>query len=102
MVAEGTFSINRICKLVGISKNTYYHHKHSETRFEEKYQYLKNKVEKIIRADNSYGIKRIKSALKEQYNIEVGRDALGRLLKIWGLELRRKLKKPKISLLKKY
>jgi putative transposase len=31
----------------------------------------------------------------------VGRDALQRLLKLWGLQLRRKIRKPKISLIKK-
>jgi putative transposase len=95
------FSINNICKLCGISKNTYYSNRHPDERFEKKYQKLKNKIEKIIGKNCHYGVKRIKAALSEDYQIEVGRDALGRLLKLWHLGLKRKAKKGKKSIIKK-
>lgn len=67
----------------------------------DKYAHIKKKVEEVIKDNKSYGVKRIKSALKENYHIQIGRDALNRLLKLWSLNIRRKVKKPKISLIKK-
>jgi len=99
-VAAGTFSITRICKLCGISKNTYYNHKHPDERFVDKFEHIKRKVEKIIAQNSAYGVKRIKQALKDKYDIEIGRDALGRLLKLWSLGLKRKLRTSKKSVVK--
>lgn len=45
-------------------------------------------------------MKRIKQALFDKYRIEIGRDALGRLLKLWSLGLKRKLRTSKKSVLK--
>ena len=42
-------------------------------------------------------MKRIKKALLDQYQIEIGRDALNRLLKLWSLGLKRKLRTSKKS-----
>lgn len=100
-VANGTFSITRICKLCGLSKNTYYNHKHPDERFTDKFEYIKIKVKKIIAKNSAYGVKRIKQALLDDYSLEIGRDALGRLLKLWSLGLKRKLRKSKKSVIKK-
>jgi putative transposase len=97
----GLFSINRTCKLCGISKNTFYNHRHSDDSFAIKYAHLKQLIEKIIKDNCCYGVKRIKAALQDEYKTHVGRDALGRLLKLWRLELRRKNKKTKQSVIKK-
>ncbi len=52
--------------------------------------------------DNSfYGVKRIQAELKQRYNIEIGRDRLGKLSKLWGLGLKRKIKKNKLSMIRK-
>ena len=45
-------------------------------------------------------MKRIKRALWDKYRIEIGRDALGRLLRLWSLGLRRKLRTFKKSVIK--
>jgi putative transposase len=95
------FSQNRICKLCGLSKNTFKNHKHKDDKFQEKYAKLKKFVQKIIVKNSAYGVKRIKTALFEDYGIQVGRDALSRLLKIWGLQLRRKTQKHKSSIVQK-
>lgn len=100
-VGSGLFSINRICQLTGLSKNTYYNHKHPDDNFAVKYEYLKKKIEKIIAGDCRYGVKRIKAALWEDYEIHIGRDALSRLLKLWSLSLKRKVKKTKRSVIQK-
>ena len=100
-VKAGLFGVNRICKLAGISKATYYNCKHPNERFLDKYSQVKAFVDKIIIKNSAYGIRRIKAALKEDYQIIIGRDTLAKLLTLWGLSLKRKVKKPKISLIKK-
>ncbi|MCG2697779.1 IS3 family transposase [Candidatus Parcubacteria bacterium] len=100
-VAAGLFSINRICGLCGISKNTFYGHKHPDESFAAKYGHLKSQIERIIKENCHYGVKRIKAALWNEHKIHVGRDALSRLLRLWRLELRRKNKKAKKSVIKK-
>jgi putative transposase len=100
-VGSGLFSINRICRLTGLSKNTYYNHEHPDDSFAAKYEYLKKKIEKIIAGNSSYGVKRIKAALWEDYGIHIGRDALARLLRVWRLSLKRKAKKTKRNLIQK-
>lgn len=97
----GLFSVNRICQLCGIAKITLKNYQHPDDRFETKYQRLKIKIQHIIQDNSAYGIKRIKAALKDEYQLHIGRDALGRLLKLWGLQLKRKNKKVKISVIKK-
>ena len=97
----GLFSINRICKLCGIAKITFQNYQHSDDRFETKYEHLRAKISKIIHDNSSYGIKRIKTALSDGYQIHIGRDALARLLRLWGLQLKRKIRKKKVSIIKK-
>lgn len=87
--------------MCGLSKNTFYDHKHPNDRFEAKYGRLRGKIENIIKENCHYGVKRIKAALWNEYNTHIGRDALGRLLKLWRLELRRKNKKVKRSIIQK-
>jgi putative transposase len=58
-------------------------------------------VEKIIQKNSAYGIKRIKQAVFDKYKIIVGRDSLGKLLKIWGLSLKRKIKRKERSVIQK-
>lgn len=96
-----SFGVNRICQLVGISKATFYSHQDPKKKFEEKYNHLKKKVEKIIQKNSAYGIKRIKQALLDKYKIVAGRDNLGKLLQIWGLSLKRKIKKKQRSVIQK-
>lgn len=45
-------------------------------------------------------MKRIKRALWDKYRLEIGRDALGRLLRLWSLGLKRKLRTFKKSVIK--
>lgn len=98
---KGTFSVNRICQLTGISKATFYNHKHPQEQFESKYAHLKKKVEKIIQKNPAYGIRRLKQALFDKYQLNAGRDSLGKLLIVWGLSLKRKVKKKPRSVIQK-
>ena len=101
MVATSQFGVNRICKLVGISKTTYYNAKDPIERFENKYINIKSFTAKVIEDNPSYGVKRIKAELEDKYKIIVGRDALGKLLKLWGLSMKRKIKSKRPNLIQK-
>jgi len=101
MVKKDQFGVNQICRLVGISKATYYAAIDPIERFENKYFNIKSFVVEVIENNPSYGIRRIKAELKCEYNLEVGRDTLGKLLKLWGLSLKRKIKKKKPNLIQK-
>jgi transposase InsO family protein len=101
MVATGQFGVNRICKLTGLSKATYYAARNPVDRLKEKYEHIKISVEKVIEAHPQYGIRRIKAELEDTHGVNVGRDTLGKLLKIWGLNLKRKVKRSKTNMIKK-
>lgn len=100
-MAKGQFGVNRICKLTNISKATYYAAQNPDEKFERKYLNIKSQVSAIIEKDSSYGIKRIKAELEETYHTIIGRDTLGKLLKLWGLDLKRKIKKTKPNMIYK-
>lgn len=100
-MAKGQFGVNRICKLTGISKATYYAAQNPVTKFEQKHLNIKSFIERIIDHHSSYGIRRIKAELEDQYQISVGRDTLAKLLKIWRLDLKRKVKKSKPNMITK-
>lgn len=101
LVADKEIGINKVCALLKISKTTYYQCKNPLDRFQDKYIGVKKFVEKVIKNDPKYGVLRIKAALKEKYSLTIGRDALSKLLRIWGLNLRRTIKKSKPSLIRK-
>ena len=84
---------------MGISKGTFYYSNDPSINFEQKYNRIKEFVKKIVEKRPSYGIRRIKEELDREYGVFVGRDALGKLLKIWGLALKRSIKKKKRSLI---
>lgn len=95
------FSINRICKLSGISKNSYYHTTDPQSRLVTKYSHIKSFVTKVIDKNSKYGIRRIKAGLKQRFDIDIGRDTLAKLLILWGLDLKRKIRKNKINMIRK-
>ena len=101
MVAKGQFGVNRICRLTGISKATYYAARNPKTGFEAKYLKLKTLVEKVIERHPAYGIKRIKAELETNGSLRVGRDTLAKLLILWGLGLKRKVKTHRPNLIQK-
>lgn len=58
-------------------------------------------IEKAIKGHPAYGIRRLQAELEEEYQVSIGRDTLGKLLKLWGLSLARNIKKKKISPIQK-
>lgn len=89
--------VNRVCRLVGISKDVYYNSKDKPSTLKTKYRRLKPKIVKIIEANPAYGYPRIKKALEEEFGEVVNHKLLLKLLKLWGLTLKRKIKTKKKS-----
>lgn len=98
-VLAGVIGVNRVCKLCGISKKTYYQAKNPNEKLNDKYKAIKTKIKKIIKDNSHYGIRRIKADLLDKYNVVIGKETLGKLLKIWGLNLKRKSKRKRITAL---
>ena len=100
-MASGHFGVNRIVLLLGISKATYYQAQNPVDNFEKKYLNIKSFIEKVIKDNSAYGVDRIKAELWDTYQIKVGRDTLGKLLKLWRLSLKRKVTKKHPNLIQK-
>jgi transposase InsO family protein len=71
-----------------------------EERLNEKYADLKEKVESVIAKHPGYGYRRIQKALWDDYKTRVNHKLLKKLLKIWGLSLKRQIKKRKYGVIK--
>jgi len=72
--------VNQICRLLGISKKTYYYSIDPAQTLEQRYGHLKSMLERIIRKNPSYGYRRIKKALFEVYGEVVNHKVLLKLL----------------------
>ena len=86
---------------MGLSKNTYYKSRDPKEGFLNKYEKFRNYVESVIEENSSYGIRRIKHELFNKYGLVIGRDVLGKLLKLWGLNLKRNVRKNKPSIIER-
>jgi len=84
-----------------VSKATYYASSDRQEKFLEKYEKVKGFIEKVIRRHKSYGIRRIKAELEETHEVAVGRDTLGKLLRLWGLSVHRRIKHRRPSVIEK-
>ena len=74
-----------------------YHGQDPKSTLNDKYQHLKPKIAQIIEDNSAYGYPRIKKALKDEYGEVVNHKLLLKLLKLWGLSLKRKTKPRKKS-----
>jgi hypothetical protein len=82
--------VNQVCRLLGISKKTYYRSQAPEERLAEKYQALRPVLDRLIERHPSYGLPRLKKALAEQEGHIVNAKLLRKLLRVWGLNWQRK------------
>lgn len=89
--------MNQICRLLGISKKTYYYSIDPAQTLEQRYGRLKSMLERIIQKNPSYGYRRIKKALFEVYGEAVNHKVLLKLLLAWGLQFKRRIRKPRLS-----
>ena len=66
-----------------------------QERLANKYLSFKDQIKKILIKHSKYGVERIKAELLRKYQINIGRDTLGKLLNWWGLSLARKTRQSK-------
>jgi len=100
MVYKSLLGVNQSCKLFGISKFAYYNSNNPIEKIEKKYYYLKDIFRKIIEKNPAYGYRRIMVELKNKFNYTINHKVIKKLLKIWGLNLKRNLSKKKRSYIK--
>ena len=93
--------MNAVCRLLGISKKSYYYSESPDVRLDKRYNKLKGILLRIIEDNPSYGYRRLQIALKEMHGILVNHKLLKKLLKLWGLEFKRKIKKPSKGMVRK-
>jgi len=84
--------VNQACRLLGISKDTYYNSQDPKDRLNDSYRDLKPKITRIIEQNPGYGYPRIKQALEKKYGVMLNHKVLMKLLKLWSLELPRSIK----------
>ena len=101
VVSIGRVGVNAVCRLLGISKKSYYYSQSPDERLRRRYCKLKGLIMRIIEENPSYGYRRLKKALAEMHGILVNHKLLKKLLKLWGLEFKRKIKKPSRSMVRK-
>lgn len=85
------------CRLLSLARSSFYAkvgQPKAEERFLAKYERLKNTVKHIIAANPAYGFRRIQGELKDKYQITLNHKPLQKLLKLWGLSLRRQVTRP--------
>jgi putative transposase len=95
-----TDGITVCCKVLGVAKSTFYASRNlpsKDERFETKYLHIKKIVRLIIEENPAYGYRRILSELRDTHKIIINHKPLERLLKLWGLSLKRYIKAPEKS-----
>lgn len=93
--------MNQICRLLGISKKAYYYSKDPDETLERRYGRLKSMIERIILKNPAYGYRRIKKALFDDYGEVVNHKVLLKVLRAWGLQLKRRIRAPRKSWMSK-
>ena len=92
--------MNAVCRLMGISKRSYYQSRSPEQRLEEGYQGLRRVLEQVITANPGYGYRRLRVALADKHGLKVNHKLLKKLLCLWGLQLQRRIRAPSRSLVR--
>lgn len=101
LVSTSQAGVNQICKLLGISKDSYYNSSDPHSSLTTKYAHLKPKIRSIIKSDPCYGYPRIKIALEKRFGRVVNHKLLLKLMRAWNLSLPRKIRKKKPSVIAK-
>lgn len=82
---------------MGISKKTYYYGIDPDETIDRRYGRLKELVKIIIRKNPAYGYRRIKKSLDEDYGEVINHKVLLKILRAWGLQLKRRIRAPRKS-----
>ena len=80
-MASGRLGINATCRLLGISKKSYYYTiQSSEDRLKGRHERLRQMIRGILEQHPDYGYRRIKIALAESYGLRANHKLLKKLL----------------------
>jgi putative transposase len=82
---------------LGISKKAYYRSIAPDETLEHRYGRLKSMIERIIKKNPAYGYRRIKKALFDDFGEIVNHKVLLKVLRAWGLQLKRRIRAPRKS-----
>jgi len=96
-----SLSLNRLLLLIGLPKSTWYYWKTKKVNWDEKYQKVKENLMAIAREHPAYGYKRATSELQESYGQRVGKKVVLKLMRDEEIQILRKVKKPKPSIIRK-
>jgi len=90
-----------VCRLLGISKRSYYRSHSPDQRLHDRYEGLRKKVSGIVQENPGYGYRRIQIALAESHGVRVNHKLLKKLLSLWGLQLQRRIRRPARSVVRR-
>lgn len=79
-VSRGEIGINAVCRLLGISKKTFYARRGRPDPFKLRHETLRQMIREVVEMHPSYGYRRIKTVLEERYATRVNHKLLKKLL----------------------
>jgi len=82
---ECEIPIQQQCRLLGISRSSFYYRSKVEVGSDEKEIKTKNAIDRIWTENPCYGCRRIRVILKEKYQIQIGKRRLRRYLQEMGI-----------------
>jgi len=91
------YGLNRTLAALELPKSTWYYHQRHKVSYVEKYAHLHTPLEEIARTHTSYGYRRTREVLEADYDINVGKEVIQRLHRLWELRLLRSTRAPKPS-----
>lgn len=89
------YGLNLCLRLISLPKSTFYAQKH-KCSLTTRYQHLQSVFHKILKKHSGYGYRRLKRELKKR-GITMNHKPLLKLLRLWGLNLPRRIVKKRRS-----
>lgn len=86
------YGVTKCLSLLGLAKSSYCAMAKERPSLRRKYHHLKPTIERIIQQFPAYGYRRIQVELEEKHQIIINHKLLKKLLRVWGLSLRRRIK----------
>ncbi len=90
------FGLNRSLKVIGLPKSVWYY-RQKVVPWEERYEYLRKDLERIINENPAYGYRELRVELRESFGHIINHKVLKKLLRVWELALPRAIRKPKLG-----
>jgi transposase InsO family protein len=95
------FGLNQTLEIIGLPRSTWYYHQKDKVDYGQKYWQAGKDLLEIAREHSSYGYKRLTTELNENYGHHINKKVVLKLTRDNQLQLLRKVKKPKPSLVAK-